>query len=84
MASHHDPDPMIEHIDIPPATHLARDSVALEVAFRIDGLTPRGVRRRFVAMLRISIARASVTRQIDPAICEELWRALPATRGPRV
>jgi hypothetical protein len=55
------------------------NTVCLSVAFHVDRLTPRGVRSRFIDSLRIAIARARVTREIDPAVCEELWRALPAS-----
>jgi hypothetical protein len=57
--------------------------VTLTVTFSVAGLTPREVRRRFIDALRIAIARTRVTREIEPAICEELWRALPSTRGQR-
>jgi hypothetical protein len=67
----------------PPAQIADRRSVendvALSVNFPVGRLTPRGVRRRFIAALRIAIARARVTREIDPAVAEELWRALPTS-----
>jgi hypothetical protein len=65
------------------AQHARNDAVALTVEFQIGRLTPRGVRQRFIDSLRIAIAQARGARQIDPAVAEELWRALPSTRGQR-
>jgi hypothetical protein len=59
------------------------NKIALSVAFPVGRLTPRGVRRRFIDSLRIAIARARFDREIDPAVAEELWRALPSIRGQR-
>ncbi len=67
----------------PRAQYARNDAVALTVEFNIGGLTPRGVRRRFIDSLRIAIAQARITREIDPAVCDELWRALPSTREQR-
>lgn len=66
------------------AAYLTDQTVSLTVAFQIGRLTPRAVRHRFIHSLRIAIARARIVREIDPEVCEELWRALPLTRGSRV
>ena len=52
-------------------------SVSLKVAFSIQRLTPRGVRRRFVHVLRAAIIGAVCAGAVDRPVAEELWRALP-------
>lgn len=59
----------------------ANHTIALTVAFQIGRLTPRGVRRKFIDSLRIAIAQAQNTNDIDPAVAIEMWRALPVIRG---
>jgi hypothetical protein len=61
----------------------AQHTVVLTVVFPIGRLTPRGVRRRFIDSIRIAIAQARIDREIDPAVSDELWAALPSTRGQR-
>jgi hypothetical protein len=56
------------------------EEIVLRVVFRIDRLSPGGVRSRFIEALRIAIARARRAHEIDSAVSEELWRALPSTR----
>jgi hypothetical protein len=63
---------------------LPPQTIALTIALRIDQLSPRGVRQHFIYSLKIAIARLRVTREIDAAVCEELWRSLPPARGLRV
>ena len=57
--------------------------VALTIKFLVEGLSPRGLRRRFISALRIEIARAKVAGELESPVAEELWRALPAGDSPQ-
>jgi hypothetical protein len=56
----------------------SRTAVSLHVNFLVEGLSPRGVRRRFISSIRLAIARAKIGGDIAPELCEEMWRSLPA------
>jgi hypothetical protein len=56
----------------------SKDLVALRIEFEVAGLSPRHVRHRFANSLRIAIAKARIANTIDQAVCEELWRVVPA------
>jgi hypothetical protein len=52
-------------------------ALRLVVEFDPTGLSPRAVRSAFAEALRDVIAKGRISGEVDPAIAEELWRAVP-------